>query len=303
MDKGGTKKRTLASSEYMLRSKDMESGLPMELTAASEVSKVASKEAEGAEKEESVASGISDVTRSTVDYMGAGIETPSPNVMINMLLTLMQQSQDREIKLEEERRKARTEDLERMQRQRDEDIARMKEQLEQERVWQERMAIEKDKKDKLNQALRTFPKIATASSLPAQLHNYSKLLDSLGVEDSRKVDRLPEVLTGPMAVAFQNMKTEEGMAFSEVRKKLLAVAGLTATSAGCAFMKPDLDQLCKLSGVEFVTHVRGLVDRLLMDASTYEQTVRALLVMFVNNVGTPNLVSAVAGCESNDIEE
>ncbi len=97
------------------------------------------------------------------------LDNPNPNVMINMLLTVMQSMQEWEIKMEAEKRRIREkglalkqqekeEMLEQMDRQRLEDVERMKQQIESERVWKERLALEKEKIDKINQALKTFPK-------------------------------------------------------------------------------------------------------------------------------------------------
>ncbi len=57
-------------------------------------------------------------------------------------------------------------------------------------------------------------------------------MNSLDVPDAKKAEKLPEVLVGPMAVAYQNLTKEGDMLFAETKRKLVAVAGLTPTSVG-----------------------------------------------------------------------
>ncbi len=214
------------TGNYALHSKEVDNGAWEGLPRLSEMETPNERETElqrMSERESSVASGVSrmsETTGSTVDYLRGGLDNPNPNVMINMLLTLMQSTQEREIKMEAERRRIRDENLalrqqeneemlERMEKQRLEDVERMKQQLESERVWKESLSLEKEKRDKINQALKTFPKISSATTLSSQLDNFSTLMNFLDVPDAKKTEKLPGA-SGPNGCGISEPHQERG---------------------------------------------------------------------------------------------
>lgn len=119
--------------------------------------------------------------------------------------------------------------------------------------WRKQRAKEKDKQAKLAQALKTFPKLNNPSNLPTQLQNFSKVLDSCGIDDVNKASKLPEILTGQLAVILRNVDLPEEIPFEEAKSKLLRAAGLTPLSAAKNFMRPDTEHLSKMSCIDLTT--------------------------------------------------
>ncbi len=61
---------------------------------------------------------------------------------------------------------------------------------------------EKDRQTALQHAIQTFPKVSSKEYLPAQLENFTAILDSHGVPDYQRTCQLPGILTGQLAVTF-----------------------------------------------------------------------------------------------------
>ncbi len=128
-------------------------------------------------------------------------------------------------------------------------------------------------------------------------------MDSLHVDDKKKVCYLPEVLTGPMAVALHNTKVREGMTFAEVRAKLMSAAGLTVSHARKLFFRPDVETLVKMSGVDVVHHVCSLITRILTGGNYCDEVLKSLLVGFFSNVGTAKLVMSLNDAATDTVDD
>ena len=76
-------------------------------------------------------------------------------------------------------------------------------------------AESKDKQERADHAIRNFPKISNRDLLPTHLENFTDLMDSCGVAEDARTCRLPEVLTGQLAVALHNLKLSANTPFPE----------------------------------------------------------------------------------------
>ncbi len=238
----------------------------------------------------------------TIDYRPRENEN-GPEALLGAMFELLKNQQENAALQAAAWRKAREEDVARQLQQREEDIARMKAQFMADIEWKKEKERDRGANERLNQAIRTFPKITSASLLPAQLQNFSRLLDSLEVDEKTKVARLPDILSGQMAIALQNTEFECDTPFGEVKKRLFAVAGLTPSSAARSFMRPDCEALAKLSGVELVTHTRSLVERVMTNGNYSEEVVCAWMLAFLHNIGTPQLITSIANRDLESIDE
>ncbi len=167
---------------------------------------------------------------------------PAPNLIMSMMMTLLQKTQEDAVRREEEamrreaeRKREEKKRVERRLRERKEDLERLRiEDLERldmsqqvESEWRKQRAKVKDRQAKLAQALKTFPKLNNPSNLPTQLQNFSKVLDSCGITNENKASKLPEIFTGRLAVILRNVDLPEEIPFEEAKSKLLRAAGLT----------------------------------------------------------------------------
>ncbi len=248
--------------------------------------------------EESVLTG----TLTNGDFLGTHKDN-GQEALLGAMVQLLKSQQEQATQQASDWRQARKEDITRQKKEREEDVARMRAQMEAELDWKKEREKDREMKERLNQAIRTFPKISTAALLPAQLQNYSRMLDTYGGDDKTKNARLSEVLSGQMAIALQNTEISEDMTFADVRRKLFAVAGLTSSSAARHFMRPDMSALAKMSGVELVNHVRSLVERVMADGNYSEVVVSAWMLAFFHNVGTSQLITAIANGEWYSIDD
>ncbi len=137
------------------------------------------------------------------------------------MVQLLKSQQEQATQQAADWRQARKEDIARQKKEREEDVARMRAQMEAELEWKKEREKDREMKERLNQAICTFPKISTAALLPAQLQNYSRMLDTYGGDYKTKNARLSEVLSGQMVIVLQNTETSEDMTFADVRRKLL----------------------------------------------------------------------------------
>ena len=235
----------------------------------------------------------------------SGISDASSEVamLASVLRDLVKMQGENEAKREATRQMERIADKEEAARIREEERVRMLGAWESDRTWKEDMEKRRADCEKVTQAVKTFPKISSACMLPVHLEHFSELMDSLHVDDKKKVCYLPEVLTGPMAVALHNAKVREGMTFAEVRAKLLSAAGLTVSHVRKLFFRPDVETLVKMSGVDVVHHVRSLIIRILTGGNYCDEVLKSLLVGFFTNVGTDKLVMSLNDAATDTVDD
>ncbi len=114
----------------------------------------------------------------------------------------------------------------------------------------------------LNSAIQSFPKISNIDHLPAQLANFTDILNSYEVPANRRTCRLPGILTGQLAITFQTLKISNDTPCDEAKITLLYEVGVTATSAARAFLRPDSEALKKMGPVDYLNHAENLIDRI-----------------------------------------
>ncbi len=191
-----------------------------------------------------------------------------PTVMEMMVRLLEQNSQFlRQSSAEAAQREARR------QAERLEDLAR-----------EDRRATEKDSKSALSQAIRNFPRLKDKSLLPAQLQNFSDILEVYGCLSDKKTCRLQEVLDGHLAVTFQNLKLTNDVPFEEAKLSLLNAAGCTVSAALKAFLRPDSEVAAAMSSLDLFNNSQSLVHQIVTDNTTLKKIRFLLLKGYLANI-------------------
>ncbi len=194
---------------------------------------------------------------------------PSQADMFNLMLKTMQQNTELIQYMRDDRREERRVDWER----------------------QQARDYEKDRLTALNSAIQSFPKISNIDHLPAQLANFTDILNSYEVPANRRTCRLPGILTGQLAITFQTLKISNDTPFDE---NLLNEVGVTATSAARAFLRPDSEALKKMGPVDYLNHAENLIDRITAGVRSIEEVKTRWLKVYLNNLGSRECLIALA---------
>ena len=148
-------------------------------------------------------------------------QEPSAAALMKMMVDLMEENKKDEEKREGIRKGERKEDLAKAQKQREQDIERIQKNIDEENTWKKMRVESKGKQVCADYAIRRFPKISNRDLLPTHLENFTDLIDSCGVAEDARTCRLPEVLTGELAGALQNLKLSAYTPFPEAKQQLL----------------------------------------------------------------------------------
>lgn len=198
---------------------------------------------------------------------------PSQADMFNLMMKTMQQNSELIQYMRDDRRAERLADWER----------------------QQVRDGERDRLTALNGAIQSFPKISNKDYLPAQLANFTDILDSYEVPENRRTCRLPGILTGQLAITFQTLKIPSDTPFEEAKMRLLNEVGVTATSAARAFLRPDSEALKKMGPVDYLNHAENLIDRITAGATSIDEVKTRWLKAYLNNLGSRECLIALAG--------
>ena len=152
----------------------------------------------------------------------------------------------------------------------------------------------KDKQVLTDHAIRSFPKFSNRDLLPTHLENFTDLMDSCGIAEDARTCRFPEVLTGQLALALQNLKLSADTPFPKAMQQLLRAVSFTTASAARTFLRPDTDVLKVMGPADLMNHVESLVTRLISGVTAMEDVKLKWLLAFMNNVGSQQCVSALA---------
>ncbi len=196
-------------------------------------------------------------------------QLPTPEDMYRLMMKTVQQNSDMLHFMREERRADRISDWERQR--------------------------ERDRQTALHHAIQTFPKVSSKEYLPAQLENFTAILDSHEVPDDQRTCQLPGILTGQLAVTFQALKLPNNAPFEEAKARLLNEVGVTVSSAAKSFMRPDSEALKKLGPVDYLNQTENLIDRILTGSKTLVDVKTQLLKMYLMNLGSKECLFALAG--------
>ncbi len=170
-------------------------------------------------------------------------------------------------------------------------------------AWEKQRVQEKDTIFALNQAIRNFPKIKDKQLLPAQLQNFSDILEEYECPKTKRTCRLQEILEGPLAVTFQNLKLTNDVPFEKAKSQLLNAAGCTVSVAMKSLLRPDSEAVAAMSGLDLFNNAQSMVNRIATDDMTLKTLRFILLKGYLSNIVNEKCLAAISSNSVVTVED